>query len=72
MEEGSYQAIKESFEPRIALREIFAIPFNHWKKDREWMVLVIIDGESIIQWVDANTPEEAAQLALEQSLRLLF
>ncbi len=70
MEDSNFKETKAAFLPNIAFKEIYAIPFNHWKLDNEWMVLIIIDGESIIEWLNATSPEEASKLALEKALKL--
>jgi hypothetical protein len=69
MEESFFREVEKNFNPYKSFKEIYAIPFNHWKMDNEWMILIIIDGESYMEWLTAASPEEASTLALEKILR---
>lgn len=69
--EEDLEAMEEMLDPCAALRDIIAVPFNHWKKDCEWMVVIIIDGKSMMLWLEANTPEEASRKAIIQCLEFL-
>lgn len=44
-----------------------AIPYNHWKKDMEWMVILFNknDDAALIE-VRAHTPREAVQRAIRK------
>lgn len=44
--------------------EIEAIPYNHWKKDYEWIVFIIDEDEGAFISVNALTAKEACETAL--------
>lgn len=46
---------------------IEAIPYNHWKRDMEWIVLIFGDKtEASIIEVRAHTPREAVMRAIRK------
>lgn len=45
--------------------EIEAIPYNHWKKDCEWMVLVSKAERHLFVPVSALTAREACDIAIQ-------
>lgn len=69
MDESLFRDAQKNFNPYKSFNEIYAIPFNHWKLDNEWLVLIIVEGESYIEWLTAMSPEEASTVALEKILR---
>lgn len=51
--------------------EIEAIPYNHWKRDMEWMVLVVESPKyGAFIPVEAYTAREAALKAIEEFIIL--
>ena len=46
--------------------EVVAIPYNHWKKDYEWLVFIMADHfRGAFVPVYALTPEEACNIAIK-------
>lgn len=44
--------------------DIEAIPYNHWKKDCEWVVLLILPKQAMFIPVKARTAKDACEQAV--------
>ena len=53
----------------FSIDDIEAIPYNHWRQDCQWMVLVVEPNlSSAFVPVEALTPREACTLAIKHYL----
>jgi len=52
----------------FSFEEFDAIPYNHWKQDCDWNVIVLEGDEALFYLVEALTAREACTIAIKQHI----
>lgn len=50
--------------------EYEVLPYNHWRKDNEWLVLICHKDECIIWFINALSARDAAFESLQEYLEM--